>query len=85
MFEVRIYPSQFSIQNIIQDCQHSPDEPSTVYSPRVEDGIDLPKLASKLGQIDQRDVAKRRLRYNRLYQEARRLTVENGKGISFTK
>ncbi|KAG8883427.1 calcium channel protein [Tulasnella sp. 332] len=84
VFEVRIYPSQFSIQNIIQDCKHSPDGPRTRYSSRVEGGIDMSRLAAKLGQLDQREVAKRRLRYNRLYQEARRLAVENGKGISFT-
>ncbi|KAG9004060.1 calcium channel protein [Tulasnella sp. JGI-2019a] len=84
VFEVRVYPSQFSVQAILQECRASADEPRHEYSTRVEGGIDLRKLAAKLSQMDQRDVAKRRLRYNRLFQEARRLTVERGKGISFT-
>lgn len=50
---------------------------------RIVDGLDLVALEHHLNQIDYHDVARRKKRFNRLYQEAL-LTEEPGRGISFT-
>ncbi|KAG8959952.1 calcium channel protein [Tulasnella sp. 419] len=82
VFEVRIYPAQFELHNIIKAAQAS-DGPRTMYSAPVVDNIDIRKLAGVLDGVDQREVRRRRLLYNRLYHEAM-VIAEPGKGISFT-
>lgn len=82
IFDVRIYREEYGVRRLMADS--APSGPRTIYSAPIVDNIDIGKLGSILSGIDQRDVAKRRALYNRLYHEAT-ISAESGKGISFTK
>ncbi|KAG8944623.1 calcium channel protein [Tulasnella sp. 424] len=89
VFEVRTYPTEFSIEKIMEQSQANLDQPRTVYSAPVisnsqkTNHIDIRKLGDAISQIDQREISRRRATYVRLYHEAK-ITAESGKGISFT-
>ncbi|KAG8895553.1 calcium channel protein, partial [Tulasnella sp. 403] len=83
VFEVRIYPAEFAIKAIINECQVSAKEPRTPYSAPVVHGIDMGKLGETLNKIDHQAISQRRRVYVRLYHEAV-ISAESGKGISFT-
>ncbi|TFK38523.1 high-affinity cell membrane calcium channel [Crucibulum laeve] len=83
VFEVRIYPTEYSIPNVMAACVPDPegDQPS---SPRrVRFGIDLDKLNRVLSTIDYSSIRKRKAVYSRLYHEAI-ITHQQGLGMSFT-
>jgi hypothetical protein len=76
VFEIRIYPADCSIRNIVAACR--------VTDPNVKvPGLDLDKLRLILNDIDYKEIRKRRAIYCRLYQEAS-ISHEPGLGISFT-
>ena len=80
MFEVRIYPVEYKISNIVDICKQPPGEED--WTPRVVDGMDLNKLERILDDIDYAEVQRRKGVYIRLYHEAS-ISHEHGVGISF--
>ncbi|KAF7416082.1 calcium channel protein [Pleurotus ostreatus] len=82
VFEVKIYPEEYNIRNIVAACRESPD--GTVWPPRVCDGIDLHKLEGLLNTIDYGAIRRRRAIYCRLYHETT-ISHHQGRGISFTE
>jgi hypothetical protein len=82
VFEVRIYPSEYSIPNIMAACKETPDA-EYAWPSKVIHGIDFTKLEKVVGSIDYASVRKRRAIYSRLYHEAS-ISHQQGRGISFT-
>jgi voltage-dependent calcium channel len=82
IFEVRIYPVEFSTPNIMAACNDTRDSEHSPSS-KVVDGIDTNKLRNVLKGIDYAAVRRRRNMYSRLYHEAS-ISHQQGKGISFT-
>ncbi|KAK7018498.1 Ion transport protein-domain-containing protein [Favolaschia claudopus] len=81
VFEARIYPTEFSIPNILAKSKPSGDSQYTTPG-RIVDGVDLNKLEKVLKEIDYPAIRKRRAIYTRLYHEAS--ISHQGRGISFT-
>ncbi|KAF8882238.1 Ion transport protein-domain-containing protein [Infundibulicybe gibba] len=81
IFEVKVYPTEYSIPNIMASCQTS--SPEQALSSRVVAGIDIHKLSNCLNGIDFSSIRKRRAIYSRLYHEAS-ISHHQGRGISFT-
>ncbi|KAG2002361.1 high-affinity cell membrane calcium channel, variant 2 [Coprinopsis cinerea AmutBmut pab1-1] len=81
IFEVRIYPAEYSVPNILAFCRDPLGEQA--WSPKVVEGVDLSKLERMLDTIDYQEIRKRRTVYARLYHEAT-ISHEPGLGISFT-
>ncbi|KAG7442714.1 uncharacterized protein BT62DRAFT_1079090 [Guyanagaster necrorhizus] len=77
IFEVRIYPVEYSVRNIMNASKATGD----LYTREVE-GIDLAELSKVLDGIDYIAVRKRRAIYSRLFHEAS--VSHQGVGISFT-
>ncbi|KAF9265047.1 hypothetical protein L218DRAFT_899321 [Marasmius fiardii PR-910] len=73
VFEVRIYPAEYSIPSILSASKDS----------SMEDGVDISKLNRILSTIDYAAIRKRKTTYSRLYHEAC-ISHQPGKGISFT-
>jgi hypothetical protein len=82
VFEVRIYPAEFSIPNIQAMCKPSNDSQYS-WPGRVVDGVDLNKLEKVLKDIDYTAIRKRRAIYARIYHEAS-ISHQQGRGMSFT-
>jgi len=81
-FEVRIYPPEFHIKNVVATCKERSS--SVGMPPAMNDaGVDLLKLTKVLDKIDYASIRKRRAIYTRLYHEAI-LSDQEGRGISFT-
>jgi hypothetical protein len=78
VFEVKIYPSEYSIKNLANACRQSQIS-NTAW---VVEGLDLGKLESLLNGIDYPTIRQRRAIYSRLYHEAI-IAHEPGYGISF--
>ncbi|KAL1701237.1 Ion transport protein-domain-containing protein [Schizophyllum commune] len=81
IFEVRIYPQQHSIPNIINAAKESSNS-EYAWPSLVVDGIDIGKLNKVLNEIDYAAIRRRRVIYSRLYHEAS--ISHHGRGISFT-
>ncbi|KAJ7203391.1 hypothetical protein C8J57DRAFT_1101245, partial [Mycena rebaudengoi] len=81
VFEVRIYPVEFSIPNIQAACKPSAAS-EYAWPQRVSDGIDMDKLIKMLKGIDYDAIRKQRAIYSRLYHEAS-ISHEKGRGMSF--
>lgn len=75
MFEVRIYPIEYSVPNILSVCRNSPE--------KTLSSVDLPKLERIVDGINYNEVRKKKAIYSRLYHEAI-VSHEPGLGISFT-
>jgi hypothetical protein len=75
IFEVRIYPAEFSVQNILATCRDK--------GKRSKYGVNLAALNATLSTIDNAVIRRRRKLFSRLYHEAI-ITYQHGKGISFT-
>ncbi|KAG7087347.1 hypothetical protein E1B28_013323 [Marasmius oreades] len=73
VFEVRIYPLEYSIPSILSACK----DPSMQY------GLNMSMLNRILSSIDYAAIRKRKAIYSRLYHEAC-IAYQPGKGISFT-
>ncbi|OCH86932.1 hypothetical protein OBBRIDRAFT_890152 [Obba rivulosa] len=82
IFEVRIYPADFSVPRIMTRCKAS-DKDDSLWAPGIVEGFDLIKLNETLDHIDRDAIKRRKNLYNRLFHEAR-ISCEPGKGISFT-
>lgn len=84
MFEVRIYPLELSVTNLLAMSQAGSEEDRS-WNTRgaVVEGIDLYKLNKILDGLDNAKIRKRRTLYARMYNEAM-ISQEPGKGISFT-
>lgn len=84
MFEVKIYPVEFSTPNLKAACSNlwHPTTPSPDY-PFDLKGLDLRKVANALGRMDPTVIKKRKAIYSRLYHEAI-ISHRPGVGISFT-
>ncbi|KAF6754799.1 high-affinity cell membrane calcium channel [Ephemerocybe angulata] len=81
IFEVRIYPAEYSIPNITSVCRDPLSKKA--WSPTVVEGLDLSKLERVLDTINFAEVRQRKAVYARLYHEAT-ISHEPGLGISFT-
>ncbi|KAF8151534.1 high-affinity cell membrane calcium channel [Crassisporium funariophilum] len=81
VFEVRIYPAEYSISNIMSVCMDPLGKQA--WSSTVLKGLDLSKVERIVDGIDYADVRKRKAIYSRLYHEAS-ISHEQGLGISFT-
>ena len=82
MFEVRIYPVEYSIRNILSAVKAT-NGVDHIWPSRIVDGVDLSKLAAVVNSLDYPAIRKRRLTYSRLYYEAI-VTHQPGRGMSFT-
>jgi len=84
VFEVKIYPSEFSISNVKAACLRSQESevwpPADPYDLR---NFDLIALSRTLDRMDRMNIRKRKATYSRLYQEAL-ISHQPGLGISFT-
>ena len=78
IFDVKIYPTEYSIQNLMVSSQAYESSKSM-----GEHNIDVSKLNRLLNEIDYKAIRKRATIYSRLYYEAL-VSQEPGKGISFT-
>jgi voltage-dependent calcium channel len=81
IFEVRTYPPEYSIPNILSFCRDPLGEDA--WSKKVIHGVDLGKLERTLDGINYKEIRQRRAVYARLYHEAT-VSHEPGLGISFT-
>ncbi|KAF9447122.1 hypothetical protein P691DRAFT_761034 [Macrolepiota fuliginosa MF-IS2] len=71
VFEVKIYPTEFSVQNIKSTCSTHQDSTTWVYShPYGPQELDLRKLAMTLNRMDPVEIRKRKATFSRLYHEA---------------
>ncbi|KAI0073340.1 hypothetical protein K474DRAFT_1666711 [Panus rudis PR-1116 ss-1] len=82
IFEVRIYPVEYSIPNLMARAKVR-DNMQSQWPARIVDGINIDALNADLDNIDRAEIKRRKELYNRLYHEAR-ISHEPGKGISFT-
>jgi hypothetical protein len=82
VFEVRIYPEEYSRARLRAISQVTPEAEADHPSMIIE-GVDILKLREALAGVDNAMIQKRRLDYSRVWYEAI-LSQEQGKGISFT-
>jgi hypothetical protein len=84
IFEVRIYPTEYSVGNIVASCEDTTD-PDFKWRPGIKSshGVDLRLLNKTLSTIDYEEIRRRRRLYCRIYHEAIITHQQNG-GISFT-
>jgi hypothetical protein len=81
VFEVRIYPVEYNVRNILSVCKDPLDKQA--WRSRVVEGVDLTKLEQIVDGIDFSEIRKRRALYSRLYHEAS-ISHEHGLGMSFS-
>ncbi|KAI0740154.1 Ion transport protein-domain-containing protein [Earliella scabrosa] len=81
VFEVKIYPTEFSIPNVMAVSKDPQNRNS--WHEKIVEGFDLNKTEAVLSNLDRAAIKRRKNLYNRLYHEAR-ISAEPGKGISFT-
>ena len=82
VFEVRIYPEEFSRRRLRAITQVTP-EGSHDHPAMIIEGVDVLKLWEALSGMDIAKIRKRRAIYSRVWNEAI-ISQEQGKGISFT-
>ncbi|WRT67795.1 uncharacterized protein IL334_004769 [Kwoniella shivajii] len=86
VFEVRTYPAEYSIPNMIHNALPDPIDSASGKSfvvTGVKKAVDIRKIEHQITQIDYRKVRERRHLFSRLYNEAK-ISEEPGRGISFT-
>jgi voltage-dependent calcium channel len=84
IFEVRIYPTEYSVQNILASCRDTTDPDCKWKSgTKSSHGVDLRLLNNTLSAIDDEEIRRRRRLFSRLYHEAIIIQQHKG-GISFT-
>lgn len=87
VFEVRVYPPEYSIASLLAACQDRSTkgaEEENKSRSRTGTGIHVRKLNKLLDKIDFRVIRRRRAVYMRIYHEANVMYYHRGKGISFT-
>lgn len=77
VFEVRVYPPQYSTASILAACQDKSKKDNET------GGIHVRKLNKLFNKIDFGEIRKRRAVYMRIYHEAN-VMCYRGEGISFT-
>ena len=84
IFEVRVYPAEYSVRNILASCRTTTD-PDPKWTPGTQSshGVDLGLLNTALSAIDHEEIRRRRRLFSRLYHEAI-VTQQHKGGISFT-
>jgi hypothetical protein len=84
IFEVCIYPTEYSVRNILASCRDTTD-PDYKWKPGTKSshGVDLGLLFNTLSAIDDEEIRRRRRLFSRLYHEAI-ITQQHKGGISFT-
>lgn len=82
VFEVRPYPTDYSVAHLLRACVQAPGATKDVES-GAKNVVDVRKLRATMAQIDFDQVRKRRRQFVRLFYEAK-ITEEPGRGISFT-
>ena len=82
IFEVKIYPTEYSIPKVMARSTGDGTGDSFA-SLKHPSGIDLYGLEANVNSIDRAVIKRRKNVYNRLYHEAR-ISYEPGRGISFT-
>jgi hypothetical protein len=89
-FDVRIYPTEYSVPNLIALARIDPSPfgqhplSSSQSNPNIVSGLDLHTLRAALKQIDIHDTKMRRAIYNRLFQEAYYQSGAWPGGLTFT-
>ncbi|WWC62542.1 uncharacterized protein I303_105138 [Kwoniella dejecticola CBS 10117] len=86
VFEVRTYPIEHSIPNMIRNSLPDPVDNASgklFVVTGVKRAVDIRRLEDQIAHIDYRKVRERRLLFARLYSEAK-ISEEEGRGISFT-
>jgi len=78
IFEVRIYPLEYSVSSIVSACKDN--DPN---NPKETEGLNPRKVNKMLKKIDPNVIRRRRAVYSRLFHEAS-IINRHGKGISFT-
>jgi hypothetical protein len=81
IFEVRIYPAEFSVHNILATCRNNTDPDKSDTGSTY--GVNVESLNATLSRVDDGAIRRRRQLFSGLYHEAI-LTHQRGKGISFT-
>lgn len=81
VFEVRIYPDQFRVENLRRAAM----DPSERLNgkDRIVDGLNVSALDRLLDHTDYAEISRRKKLFNRLYQDAL-LSEDPYRGISFT-
>ena len=85
-FEVRLYPLEFSIPNIMRGSVPDPVENASgklLVAAGLKRAVDVRRIEHHIAQIDYSRVREQRQLFARLYHEAR-ISEERGRGISFT-
>lgn len=82
IFEVRIYPMEHSVQNILASVHQSDHMSGEGSMPSHK--VDRMRLNQVLSDVDYTAIRRRRKIYNRLYHEARML-IQYRRGITFTE
>lgn len=83
MFEVRIYPVEYSVKNLKDLAKVDSESESWMYQSQVVEGLDVGKINRALDNLDNAKIRKKRTLYAKVYNEAM-ISQEPGKGISFT-
>ena len=86
MFEVRVYPIEFSVPNLVRASIPDPVENASgklLVATGAKRAVDVRRVEAQIAQIDYQKVRQRRQLFARLYNEAR-ISEEAGRGISFT-
>lgn len=81
VFQMRIYQGDFTVRNLIEDCQVPPGHPMAKRR-RIVEGIDLDKLNERLSLIPVREIRARRTKVDLFYNEV--LNKATDRGIPFT-
>ena len=81
VFQMRIYDGEFTVRNLIEDCQVQAGDPMAK-SRRIVEGIDLDKLNERLSLIPVQEIRTRRTKVNLFYNEV--LNKATDRGIAFT-
>ena len=84
VFQMRIYEGDFTVRNLLEDCQVDRHDSFRSSDPRrIVHGIDLDMLNARLRSIPVKDIRKKRERMNIFYEEML-VAADPDRGISFT-
>jgi hypothetical protein len=86
VFEVRLYPVEYSIPNLVRASIPDPVDNAAgrlLVVTGVKRAVDIRRIEELISRIDYNKVRQRRQAFARLYNEAR-ISDDAGKGISFT-
>lgn len=82
MFEVRLYPTDFTVPNLLDKTIPDTDTPTDRIVTSSHHAVDTRKLTREIGRLDYAKVRARRRQYVRLFNEAK--MSQDPRGVSFT-